>query len=73
VLNFHAAVAILLVYFTLRDDAAPQNKAFAAKVKKLGGRAELLPLDMQHSAINKELGLPGKYTEAVQTFLHSVH
>jgi len=64
---------ILLVYSTARDDAAPQNQAFAAKVKKLGGRAELLPLDMQHAQIDKDLGLPGKYTEAVQRFLHSVH
>jgi acetyl esterase/lipase len=64
---------ILLVYSAARADAAPQNQAFAAKVKKRGGRAELLPLDMEHAQINKDLGLPGRYTEAVQIFLHSVH
>lgn len=63
---------MLLVYSTLRDDAGPQNTAFAARAKSFGGRIEVLPLAMEHAPINRDLGLPGKYTEAVEAFLQSL-
>jgi len=38
----------------------------------LGLRVELLPQDLSHGDINKQLGRPGAYTEAVEVFLRSV-
>lgn len=63
---------VLLVYCTLRDEAPPQNKAFAARAKACGGRVELLPVAIEHAEINRDLGLPGKYTDAVEKFLNSL-
>jgi hypothetical protein len=32
----------------------------------------VLPVDMKHGEINKELGLPSNYTTAVETFMRSL-
>jgi arylformamidase len=63
---------MLLVCSTKRDDSCPQAKAFAAKIESLGGRAVVMPQPMTHGDINKTLGEPGPYTEAVEGFLRSL-
>ncbi len=63
---------VLLVCSARRPDSPLQAKAFAEKATKLGGRAIVLPQNYNHSGINENLGLPGEYTEAVDSFLHSV-
>jgi len=65
-------VPMLMVCSTRRDDSCPQAKAFAAKVESLGGRATVLPQALSHAEINKTLGEPGPYTEAVEGFLRSL-
>lgn len=37
-----------------------------------GGRVVILPVDMKHGEINKELGLPSDYTTAVESFMRSL-
>ncbi len=67
-----APAPMLLVCSTRRDDACPQAQPFASKVVNLGGRAVVLPVDMKHGEINKELGLPSDYTNTVETFMRSL-
>jgi hypothetical protein len=55
------------------DNPCLQAQRFGAKVTSLGGRATVLPEKMTHAQINADLGLPGNYTEAVETFLRSLN
>jgi arylformamidase len=48
------------------------NKLFAAKAKALGLRAETLGQDLNHGDINRQLGRPGAYTDAVEAFMASL-
>lgn len=63
---------LLAVCSSQRLDSCPQAQAFAARSKQLGGRAEVLPVDLSHPQINAYLGTPGAYTSAVDAFLNSV-
>lgn len=54
------------------DDSCGQARAFAEKLRTLGGRATVLPRNLSHGAINAELGKVGEYTEAVDVFLNSL-
>lgn len=53
-------------------DSCPQNRAFAKKANSLGGKVEVQPMPMTHGQINSELGLPGAYTERVETFMRGL-
>jgi acetyl esterase/lipase len=49
-----------------------QAQQFAAKANALGGQVTLLPVNLSHEEINEQLGLPGDYTAAVESFLHAL-
>lgn len=55
-----------------KDDPCGQARAYEAKSESLGIRAGVLPEALSHGAINKELGLPGAYTSAVEVFMASL-
>ncbi len=63
---------VLLVCASERRTSCDESRGFAARVAQLGGRAEVLPLPLSHRQINTELGAPGAYTDAVDTFLGSI-
>ncbi|MBW8746211.1 MAG: alpha/beta hydrolase [Acidobacteria bacterium] len=64
---------MLLICSTIRPDhPCPQAERFAAKVKALGGKAEVLPQNLSHMQVNANLGLPGAYTDAVDAFLQAL-
>jgi acetyl esterase/lipase len=67
-----APAPMLVVCSTLRNDACPQARAFAAKAAGLGGNVTVLPVDLTHAQINKGLGQPSRYTVAVEDFMHSL-
>ncbi|MDE2599316.1 MAG: alpha/beta hydrolase [Rhodocyclaceae bacterium] len=60
---------LLSVCSTRRADACPQAQALADKIGSLGGSGAVLREDLDHREINKNLGLPGAYTDAVEAFL----
>lgn len=60
---------ILAVCSTRRADTCPQAQALTEKVRTFGGVGEIHREDLSHGEINKNLGLPGAYTDAVETFL----
>ena len=52
-----------------RAESCPQAEEYAKKSNKLGVTAKVLPFNLGHSAINKELGQKGIYTEKVEFFM----
>jgi len=51
------------------DDPCGQAREYAGKSQALGITAKVLPLDLAHGPINRELGLPGFYTTEVDAFM----
>lgn len=63
------AVPMLLVCSTRRPDACPQAHAMMKKAQSLGVVMDVLPQDLSHAELNRNLGLPSAYTERVDSFL----
>jgi len=63
---------MLLVCSSRRSDSCPAARALAAKVTSLGGQASVLPVDLNHGAVNAELGHPNEYTASVEAFMRSL-
>jgi acetyl esterase/lipase len=63
---------MLLVHSSRRPLAGEQAREFAAAVVALGGRAEVLPVDLSHADLNAGLGSEPEYTAHVDAFLQSV-
>jgi acetyl esterase/lipase len=64
---------MLIVCSSVRpDQPCKMADQFAAKVLSLHGSATVLPVPLRHSEVNDTLGLPGQYTAAVDSFLHSL-
>lgn len=57
---------------TRKDDPCGQANAYADKSTRLGIKASVQPENKNHSAINKELGIPGNYTSGVEIFMASL-
>ncbi|HEY3145705.1 MAG TPA: alpha/beta hydrolase [Dongiaceae bacterium] len=55
-----------------RPASCGPNKIYAAKAKSLGLTVAVLPEPMRHSEINRELGKPSAYTDAVEAFMASL-
>ena len=60
---------MLFVCSSRRKDACPQGRAMAEKARALGVTMEVLPEDLSHGEVNRLLGAPSAYTEAVARFI----
>ena len=49
-----------------------EGRAFVQKASSLGVRMQLLPEPMSHAEINRDLGAPSAYTEAVAKYIDSL-
>lgn len=67
-----APAPMLLVCSTKRIDACPPAQTFASKATELGGKITVLPADMKHGELNKELGLPSDYTTTIESFMRTL-
>ncbi len=68
-----AAPPLLLVCSTRRrDDPCGTAREFATKAGALSVKATVLPQDLTHAEVNRNLGLPGPYTDAVDAFLRGL-
>ena len=67
-----APVPMLLVCSSRREDSCRQARGFAARAGELGGKVDVVPIDLRHGVINQQLGEPGELTRAVEDFLHSL-
>lgn len=64
------AVSMLVSCSTTRaDDPCGNAEGFAARAEALNVAVDVLPQAMNHMEINRDLGLPGAYTDAVQAFI----
>jgi acetyl esterase/lipase len=64
---------MLLVCSSIRPDhPCGMADTFAARARSLKGKVTVLPVPLKHSAVNEDLGLPGPYTDAVDSFLRSL-
>ena len=63
------AVPMLFVCSSRRKDACPQARAMVDKAKTLGVPMEVLPEDLSHGDVNRDLGLPSGYTNTVDAFV----
>jgi acetyl esterase/lipase len=67
------AKPMLLVCSTTRPDKpCDAARAFAEQATALGVRAEVSPQALSHGEINRNLGLPGAYTDTVERFMRSL-
>lgn len=60
---------VLLVCSARRDDSQAAAQDFVARVRRSGGHAALLAVDLGHLEINEALGRDPAYTTAVDAFL----
>jgi len=60
---------MLLVCSSQRGVSCEQAHRFADKATAAGGRVTVLPQDLAHDQVNDRLGVPGRYTDAVDAFL----
>lgn len=67
-----ASIPMLLVCSSRRSDSCPQAQALATRAIALGGHATVMPVDKTHREINQQLGTPGSYTDAVDSFLRTI-
>jgi acetyl esterase/lipase len=64
------AVPMMLVCSTKRpDDPCDDARRFQAKVKAAGREMPVLPRDLTHADVNRTLGLPDAYTDAVDAYI----
>ena len=60
---------ILLPCSLAREPHCKQANLFADAAKRYGSQASVLPVDLSLSDTDRELGVPGPYTEQVESFL----
>ncbi|CAL4867947.1 hypothetical protein MMA231_02220 [Asticcacaulis sp. MM231] len=64
------AVPMMLVCALKRsDNSCGQSHNFAEALKGMGQSAPVVELDMKHAEVNAQLGLPGAYTDSVDSFI----
>lgn len=69
VLNGKATPLLAVCSTQRRDKPCVQATEYVEKATGLGVKARLLQEDLSHGDINKELGLSGAYTDAVEKFM----
>ena len=67
-----AGAPMMIVCSTQRQVACEQARAFADKASSMGRKVAVYPIAATHREINQSLGLPGEYTDAVDSFLRSL-
>lgn len=66
------ASPMLIVCSSRRRDVCAQSEAFKQKAASLGVRVQLLPENLSHAEINRDLGKTSAYTEGVDAFLRGL-
>ena len=66
------APPLLAICSTRRRDSCPQAQAFVQRAAALGRNFSLQGEDLNHREINRQLGLPGAYTDYVSRWISSI-
>lgn len=67
-----AGAPMLAVCSSKRKEACLQAQGFAERGRALDMQVTVLPQALSHGEINAQLGVPGAYTDAVETFLQRI-
>jgi hypothetical protein len=62
------SLPMLIVCSSRRTDSCRQGRALAERAKGYGVPVQVLPEDLSHGEINKELGKPSAYTRAISNW-----
>ena len=68
----HAGAPMLAVCSSKRKEACLQAQGFAERGRALDMQVTVLPQALSHGEINAQLGVPGAYTDAVETFFQRI-
>jgi acetyl esterase/lipase len=63
---------LLIVCSRLRGDSCPQADAYERKASPMGHRLTIWMQPLSHMAIDRQLGLPGPYTDSVARWISSI-
>jgi acetyl esterase/lipase len=63
---------VLAVCSTRNASACAQAQAFAARAGRSGVKVQVQPVDRGHMDIDRQLGLPGPYTESVERWISAI-
>lgn len=66
------SLPMLLVCSSVRPQPCPTARAFAVKAKAVGVPMQVLPQDLSHMEINRELGRLPAYTAAVDAYIRAL-
>ncbi len=66
------ASPFLIVCSTNRRDSCPAAQRFAKRATALGVTSQVLQEPLSHRDINEQLGVPGAYTDSVESFLRTL-
>jgi arylformamidase len=70
----NASVPMLAVCSSRRADSCTQARGLAQRAQTLGVSVQVLPQDLSHMQVNRDLGAPSDYTAAVDRFIaNAVH
>ncbi len=64
-----ASLPMLAVCSSRRDDSCAQARGLAQRAQTFGVAVQVLPRDLSHMQINRDLGGPSDYTAAVDRFI----
>jgi arylformamidase len=65
-------VPMLLVCSSLRANSCSQADGFADRAQSFGGHVKVYPVALRHAQINANVGLPGDYTDEIESFINSL-
>jgi arylformamidase len=66
------ATPMLVVCSTRRETSCPQAQAYAARAARVGVKVQVEPVALTHMEIDRQLGLPGPYSESVERWINSI-
>jgi arylformamidase len=66
------ATPMLAVCSRKREASCAQAEAFAARAGRIGVPVQVQPVDLSHLEIDRQLGLPGDYSDSVDRWINSI-
>lgn len=66
------APAMLAVCSRTRQASCAQAEAYAARAARIGVKVDVQGVDLGHAEINRQLGLPGAYSDSVDRWMSSI-
>ena len=63
---------MLAVCSRRRERSCARAEAYAARAGRIGVRVQAVGVDLGHAGIDRQLGLPGDYSDSVDRWISSI-